>query len=197
MAKSISLQHNSHKKMQLSRSTRNISSIAIVFFVLIYSSSCKNEKDPLKKYGPFVKSVMRSENGAFRGFNFGAQLDSVVAKEAAPATEADEGYLYYEYKINNTGSFNVTYDFDEKGLNEIQSDIFITDATQTDSVFNSFKSYFDDHFGAEETDMGYNVWSVKSDKFGDIKINLSDQSPSLSADKAPGKISISIYPDQD
>ncbi|MCW3085030.1 MAG: hypothetical protein JWP12_2396 [Bacteroidetes bacterium] len=182
--------------MHFSGTTKNLSSLAIVLFVLV-CSSCKHEKDPLKKYGPFVETVMRNENGAFRGFNFGEKIDSVTAKETAPAAEADEGYLYYEYKINTTGSFNITYDFDDKGLNEIQSDIFVTDANQTDSVFNAFKSYFDDHFGKEETDMGYNVWSVKSDKFGDVKINLTDQSPNLTTDKAPGKISIWIYPDQD
>lgn len=140
---------------------------------------------------------MRSEDGAFRGFNFGAKQDSVAKKETGPPAETDKDYLYYEYRINPGGTFNVTYDFDEEGLNEIQSDVFVTDPNQTDSVFNSFKTYFDDHFGKEESDMGYNVWSVKSDKYGDVKINLSDQSTSLTADKAPGKISIWIYPDKD
>jgi len=176
---------------------KNISAVAIVLFVLVYSASCKRDADALKKYGPFVKTVMRTENGAFRGFNFGEAQDSVSRKEAGPPTETDKDYLYYEYRIPEGGSFNVTYDFDEEGLNEIQSDVFVNDANQTDSIFNSFKTYFDDHFGKEESDMGYNVWSVKSDKYGDIKINLSDQSTSLTTDKAPGKISIWIYPDKD
>lgn len=178
---------NSHKTIAFSAS----------LIVLLVFAACKHEKDPLSQYGTFVKTVLRKESGAFRGFNFGEQMDSVIAKEAGPAAEADQDYLYYEYKIDSLGSFNITYDFDERGLNEIQSDIYITNANQSDSVFNSFKSYFDDHFGTEETDMGYNVWSVKSDKFGDVKINLTDQSAGFTTDGSPGKIAISIYTDKD
>jgi hypothetical protein len=171
----------------------------LLFFLtvtLIGFYSCKKSKDPLKKYGPFVETVLRTEDGAFRGFNFGDKMDSVLAKEASKATEADEGYLYYEYKIDDVGSFNITYDFDEKGLNEIQSDVFVKTALQSDSVFNAFKEYFDDHFGKSELDMGYNVWSVKSEKFGDIKINLTDETADFTSDKSPGKIAIWIYPDK-
>ena len=183
--------------MPLPGSVKNIPAAAIILFVLVYASACRHDSDALKKYGPFFKTVMRSEDGAFRGFNFGEKQDSISKKEAGAATETDKDYLYYEYRIGSEGTFNVTYDFDEDGLNEIQSDVFVNDPNQTDSVFNSFKTYFDDHFGKEESDMGYNVWSVKSDKYGDVKINLSDQSSGLTTDKAPGKISIWIYPDKD
>ena len=182
--------------MLLTNSNKFLTGAAIVLFVVVYAS-CKNEKDPLDQYGSIVKTVMRNDAGAFRGLNFGEKMDSVVAKEKSPAAEADQGYLYYEYKIDSVGSFNITYDFDENGLSEIQSDVFVNSAVQTDSVFNSFKRYFDDHFGKNETDMGYNVWSVKSEKFGDIKINLTDESTDLTADEAPGKISVWIYPDKE
>ena len=61
--------------------------LALVALVLLYSS-CTKEKDPLAGYGSMVKSVIRSEAGAFRGLNFGEKMDSVIAKEAAPAAEA-------------------------------------------------------------------------------------------------------------
>jgi hypothetical protein len=140
---------------------------------------------------------MQNENGAFRGFNFGDQLDTVRKKESSPPTESDSNYLYYEYRIDTTGSYNISYDFDDNGLVEIQSDIFIKDANQTDSVFNSFKRYFDEHFGKNETDMGYDVWTVKSETHGDIKINLTDESSQFTTDKSPGKIAIWMYPDKD
>lgn len=165
--------------------------LAISFFY-----SCETKKDPIKTYGVFVEKVIRIEDGAFRGFNFGEKMDSVISREVSQAAEADEGYLYYEYKIDDAGSFNITYDFNEAGLSEIQSDIFINNASQADSVYNSFRKYFDDHFGESEIDMGYNVWSVKSEKYGDIKINLTDETSDFTTDKAPGKIAIWIYPDK-
>jgi hypothetical protein len=167
-----------------------------IFLLVLFSASCKKEKDPLAKYGTFVESVMRTDSGAFRGFNFGDKMDAVLRRETAKATEADENYLYYEYRIDTLGSYDIAYDFDEKGLSEIQSYVYITNINKVDSVFNAFKTYFDDHFGKNETQMGYNVWTVKSEKYGDININLSDESADFTADKTPGKLSISIYPDK-
>jgi hypothetical protein len=166
------------------------------FFLLLISSCSKKEADHLDEYGPFVKTVLRVDTGAFRGFNFGDKMDSVLAKETAKATEADEGYLYFEYSIDTLGSFDIAYDFDERGLVEIQSFVYINNINKVDSVFNSFKKYFDDHFGKNETQMGYNVWSVNSADYGKININLSDESADFTADGTPGKLSISIYPEK-
>jgi hypothetical protein len=173
-------------------------SLIITCFLLAAISSCTTKsKSKLAEYHPVLEKIVRVETGAFRGFNLGDQLDSVKLREPAQPVEVDEGYLYYEYKIDDTtGSYSISYNFDDKGLNEIQSDIFITNANNTDQLFNSFKSYFDDHYGSSEMDMGYNVWTVKSQKYGDVKINLSDESTSLTTDHAPGKISIWIYPDK-
>ena len=167
-------------------------------FFIIAISSCKTPpKSKLAEYHPALEKIIRSDMGAFRGFNLGDKLDSVKLKEQTSPIEADQGYMYYEYKIDDTtGSYSISYNFDEKGLNEIQSDIFISNAANTEKIFNAFKSYFDDHYGGSELDMGYNVWTVKSQNYGDVKINLSDESPSLTTDKAPGKISIWIYPDK-
>lgn len=171
--------------------------LSAILLIVVVLASCSSEKDPLDKYGVFVKTVMRNDHGAFRGFNFGEKMDSVTAKEAGPGAEADENYLYYEFKIDSLGSFDISYDFDENGLNEIHSDIFINDASQADSIFNSFKTYFDDHFGGSESHGGYTVWNVRSETFGDIKVNLSDESTDLTADHAPGKLSIWLYPDKE
>jgi hypothetical protein len=173
-------------------------SLFITCFLLVTISSCTTKsKSKLAEYHPVLEKIVRSETGAFRGFNLGDRLDSVKLKESAQPVEVDEGYLYYEYKIDDTtGSYSISYNFDDTGLNEIQSDIFITNANNTDQLFNSFKSYFDDHYGDSEMDMGYNVWTVKSQKYGDVKINLSDESTALTTDHAPGKISIWIYPDK-
>jgi hypothetical protein len=171
--------------------------ILICFLLATVSSCTTKSKSKLAEYNPVLEKIVRQETGAFRGFNLGDPLDSVKLKESTQPIEVDEGYLYYEYKIDDTtGSYSISYNFDDKGLNEIQSDIFITNANNTDQIFNAFKSYFDDHYGSSEMDMGYNVWTVKSQKYGDVKINLSDESTSLTTDHAPGKISIWIYPDK-
>ncbi len=170
--------------------------ITCLLIAVIYS--CKeSSQSKLAQYSPVLEKVMRSEMGAFRGLNLGNLPDSVKITEPSQPVEADEGYLYYEYKIDDTtGSYSITYNFDDRGLSEIQSDIYVTNPNNTEAIFNAFKTYFDDHYGSSEVDMGYNVWTVKSPNYGDVKINLSDESTSLTTDHAPGKIAVWIYPDK-
>jgi hypothetical protein len=169
-----------------------------IALVLVLFASCDTEKSELAAYGPVVQHVIGKESGAFRGFNLGDVMDSVQAGESGQPVEVDDGYLYYEFLISDTtGSYNISYDFSEGGLSEIQSDIFIDNPDNTEAIFNSFKKYFDDHYGASETAMGYYVWTTQSEKFGEVKINLKDESVELTADGGPGKIALWIYPDKE
>ena len=174
----------------------SITALLAIFFIA-FINSCSTKESALAKYGPELEGVMRSDLGTFRGFDLGTKMDTISAKEAGNASEADEGYLYYEFKLADSNSYNISYNFDEKGLNEIQSDIYIKNPENTEKVFNSFKSYFDDHFGKNETHQGFTVWTVKSDKYGDVRINLSDESADLTIPRSPGKIALWIYPDNE
>lgn len=169
----------------------------LILFVGLSLVSCDGPKSKLEKYGPVFTDVMVSDTGAFRGLNLGINIDSVKKMESAQPSEIDSNYLYYEYALHNSaGSFDITYDFNETGLNEIHSDVFLTNSDQTDSVFSNFKAFFTDHYGQGESHMGFAVWMVKSDKYGNVRINLSDESADFTAKDSPGKISLWIYPEQ-
>ncbi len=179
---------------------RNQQQFPIIFLVLLVGfSSCSNpkKKPTLAIYGNVFETVMRTDDGAFRGFSLGDKIDSVQARESGKPVETDAGYLYYEYKLDSANSYNITYTFDEMGLSEIQSDIFITNADKTDEIFNHFKTYFDQHYGASESHMGLTVWTIRSEKYGEVRINLSNESADFTTNKAPGKISLWIYPDKE
>ncbi len=171
--------------------------IALLFLLLGFVVfSCKQPKSTFLEYGTTFENVMLSDVGVFRGYSLGDSLGFIQTKESGKPVEADKDYLYYEYKLSSEGSFNIAYNFDERGLNEIHSDIFINNADDADEVFDKFATYFDQHYGANQTQMGFNIWSVKSEKYGEVKINLSNESADFTVDKAPGKVSIWIYPDK-
>lgn len=175
--------------------TKRIAGLLAVIAVML-TAACTETKSPLAKYGPELEGVMRYEQGTFRGFDLGVAMDTVLAKEQGPGMDADEGYLYYEFKLNDSNSYNISYTFDEIGLSEIQSDVYIKDPKNTEKVMNSFKSYFDDHFGQSENHQGFLVWTVKSGNYGDVRINLSDESSDFTIPGSPGKIALWIYPDK-
>ncbi len=177
-----------------SNQLQKITILCLLWGFLVFS--CTPSKSKLTEYGAVFEDVMISDVGVFRGYSLGDSLGFIQTKETAKPVEADTDYLYYEYKLNSEGSFNIAYNFDERGLNEIHSDIFINNADNADEIFNKFKTYFDEHYGASQTQMGFTVWSVKSEKYGEVKINLSNESANFTVDKAPGKISLWIYPDK-
>lgn len=157
--------------------------------------SCGTDKSPLAKYGAVFENVMRSDQEVFRGFSLGDNIDSVRTKEEKPIEE-DDAYLYYEYSVDTTATYSIAYTFENKKLNEIQSYVFVNDNAKTEETLNTFKKYFDEHYGASQDHMGFFVWTVKSNLYGTVRINLSDESEDFSVPNAPGKISIWIYPDK-
>jgi hypothetical protein len=169
--------------------------IYIFLFIASIIIACNSDKSPLAKYGKVFEGVMRSEQGVFRGFSLGDKLEDIQKGEEL-AMEADEGYLYYEYSVDTTATYSVAYTFDEGRLDEIQSYIFVNDNTKTEETFNTFKNYFNQHYGESQDHMGFWVWTVKSEKYGIVRINLSDESADFSVANAPGKISIWIYPEK-
>jgi len=172
-----------------------IAFFAPIFFVM---SSCKQNTDSVAtKYEYVFENVIRSDKGLFRGSNLGDSVTAILAKEPGKPREEEKNYLYYEYKIDSAATFNVRYTFDERGLNEIESDIFIANDTNlAEETFNKFKKYLDDHYGESETERGYNVWSVKSEKYGDVMIDLNNELPAFNSKNAIGKISLWIYTDK-
>jgi hypothetical protein len=167
----------------------------ILLLFICFTSACKQPKSKLNKYGSILEDVIVSDSGAFRGFSLGEKFDSVQKKEKGKPAEADKDYLYYEYKLDSANSYNIAYTFEDGDLSEIQSDIYIKNPDNTDRFFNSFKHYFDDHYGASQTHEDYTIWTVKSERYGTVRINLSDESADFTVPNSPGKISIWIYPD--
>ena len=175
--------------------SKNIISSAAV--VLFFVSACSHKKkNSISDYGKVVSSVLINNEGAFRGFNLGDNLDSILAKELQEPMEIDDGFLYYEYKVDTITSFNITYNFEDKNLYEIQSDIFILENDSKENILLEFKTYFDNFFGSGERQKGFIVWTVQSEKYGKVRINLSDESSDYTVDNAPSKITLWIYPDK-
>ena len=169
----------------------------LLLLMLIIVSSCKHSESKLAKYGAELESVILTDTAVFRGLSLGDNIDSVKRKELGKPIEADSAYLYYEMKLDTTGSFNLRYTFDEDGLDEINSEIYIKNAGRTDEIFSKFKTYFDEHYGESISHQGYTVWTVRSKKFGVARINLSNESSDFTVPNAPGKLSLWIYVDKD
>ena len=165
-----------------------------IFPLLFFIVSCSNPESSLSSYGVVFNSVVRSDEGVFRGYHLGDSQETIQVSEVDQPIDVEDGYLYYEYQIDTIGVFNISYIFNEEGLKEVQSEVYIDDADKVAGALKNFQRYFDNHYGESESQKGFKVWSVKSEKYTEVKISLSDESIDFTTENAPGKFSILIYP---
>lgn len=163
----------------------------LIFLLLAFLLfSCERaEKSDFSAYGENMEKIMRTSQGIFRGLSLGMDLKNVKSIEKTGLIEEDSGYLYYEIPLDRNSSFNLSYDFDEKGLKEIQSDVFLKDEIQFNDLLNNIRMYFDNKYGKAEIDNGFWVWAKKTEKEGNIKITLTDESDDFQFNK----LSLAVY----
>jgi hypothetical protein len=170
---------------------------SIMLVSLVFISSCTDPKKETETNKSIIETVMLSDKGIFRGLDLGMSKDSVLAHEKIEPVQNSTAQLNYEYTIDSTATYAITYSFDEKGaLSEVQCAVYlIKDISFIDKTYAELESYYNEFYGESLTDKGLTTWGVKSDQYGEIKINISQESPLLSASElAHGKISIWIYP---
>lgn len=167
---------------------KHLLKIAAYFFLISFIVSCSNPESKLSKYGNTLEAIIKTDEGVFRGIHLGMSPDSLKLKELEGLIEASDDYFYYEFKIDSS-SYSIAYSFDEKKLSEIQVDIFLKTEEQAADVFNKFKDYFTEKYGAGENENEFFVWITPSGIKGNIKIALADES----SDYNYGKLTLSFY----
>jgi len=153
-------------------------------------SSCT--KSPLEEYGETFEEVMKSDTGLFRGTSLGISRKEIKGIEVSGLKEEDtnEGidFLFYEFVVDSSISYNVAYYFENNRLNNIEADIYLLNEPEAAELFNSFKRYFEKKYGKAETDGDFFLWIAKS-KSGKARIALADESPSYKR----GKLTLVIH----
>lgn len=135
-------------------------------------------------------SIIKSKIGHFRGVEIGAALDEVKKSESDKPQDEEDDYLYYDIALNGEDSYAISYSFDEKGLYEIQVDVFLEKPQAATDLFSEFRTYFGEKYGSvKEEDDGYASWLITSDISEEIEISLIDESEGYDY----GKISITFY----
>lgn len=134
--------------------------------------------------------VVGSKKGHFRGHSIGANIEEVKKGEKEEPKDWEEDYLYYDIELNEYETYTLSYSFDEKGLYEIQIDVYLDKIETASELFKTFKTHFTKKYGiSEEEDLRYGLWVLKSEMSDEIEITLVDES--LDYDYA--KVSISFY----
>ncbi len=130
---------------------------------------------------------MKSENALFRGNNLGDDLYPVHENEIPLQPSQEEtDYLFYELKNDSGELYSIEYNFnDKKKLADIRFDGYFTEKTTAHTLFENFKTYFNETYGNTEDSFGYAIWKLKDG----TTIELADES----TEYKQGKITLLFY----
>lgn len=159
-------------------------------FILLLATlaSCKNNLD---QYGEVFQTVMKSDDGIFRGLNINDNQQQVEAAENKAADAFTENMLLYEIAINKTATLTVRYGFENGKLFEIGADAEFEKQEEGIALINGFKKYYTAKLGTAQSAAGFVTWRGTSEGV-DIRIEMTDEAELTSFDAW----SLSIYRDR-
>ncbi len=140
--------------------------------LIVTVSACKRS---LEKHGEDFASLMKNDDGLFRGVNIGDTQDQVQQAEREAPSSFTENVLTYEGQINEASDYSIRYGFENGSLYEIIVDATFEETDQGVKVIHGFKSYFTERYGAFILGNGFCVWDVKTST-ANVHIELVDDS---------------------
>lgn len=159
-----------------------------LLFLLVAFSSCRNKLD---QYGEVFQTVMKSDDGVFRGININDSKSQVEAIEEKAPDAFTENMLLYELSINETASLTIRYGFENNQLYEIGAEADFEVQEDGLSLINAFKQFYTAKFGGSQSGAGFITWVGKVDGQA-IRIEMTDEAELSSF----GGWSLSIYRDR-
>jgi hypothetical protein len=143
----------------------------LLLVVTALAASCKNSLD---RYGEEFHSLMRYDEGLFRGANIGDSQIKVRDNEGLAPSTFSENTLTFEGGINAHAKYIVNYGFEEDRLFEISTEVKTDSSGNSASLNQAFVQYYTNQFGAPVSDRGFLVWSIPMNN-EIVQIEMSDE----------------------
>lgn len=157
---------------------------SVLCFLIV---SCDNTSTGKKN---LLNEIIKTENGIFRGAELGNNPEAIKALETTGLTEEYPDYLFYEFTIDSSNSFTISYSFESNELNEIRADIYVQSDTIAKELCNNFVEYFNQKY-EQPTEADHFFWAWPTlYKNIPMRIELSDESADYNH---VGKLSLVIY----
>jgi hypothetical protein len=153
-----------------------------VFFILVACVRCGNNTAEIKKerifkgYAVALDSIIKTPDGIIHGLELGAKTAGVKAVEVVNPTEVDEGYSYYEYKVDSITSYTIAFTFVNDTLDEIELQVNCKNPDLGAVILNDLKNYYQKKYTAPVMDKGIFVYNCFDSRKRSFTISLTDNS---------------------
>lgn len=167
--------------------------LIVLFFV-----SCKTEPKTVEQkprifpeYNVVLDELIRSKDGVIRGVDLNSQANIITKAETKPPSEVAPDFLYFEYEIDSTTNYSVTYNLKSDSLDEVEVQINCTDCDLTSKLYNDLKTYYEKKLPNPTEDKGYVVYNCFEGQRKPFVVSLTDNSTPTT-----GIINLVIYRDK-
>ena len=100
--------------------------IIFIFLITLVIASCNeeiktqnNKPRIFPEYSIVLDEIIRSKDGVIRGVDLNSQASIINKVETKKPTEVSSNFLYFEYPIDSTINYSVTYNLKNDSLDEV------------------------------------------------------------------------------
>ncbi len=153
-----------------------------LIFILVVCIRCGNSTVEIKKerifkeYAVALDSILKTPEGIVHGLELGASAGEVKAAEAVHPAEVDEGYSYYERKVDSLTSYSIAFTFVKDTLDEIELQVNCKNPDLGADLLNDIKTYYQQKYTAPVMDKGIYVYNCFDSRKRSFTISLTDNS---------------------
>ncbi len=177
---------------------RQIIYLSLLFITIVFSSCQQNPKANQEKkerifpeYSEALDEIIRSKEGVIRGIDLNSKAILITKTETKEPSEVAHDYLYFEYAIDSTTNYSVTYNLQKDSLDEVEVQINCNDLDLSSRLFTDLKMYYEKKLPNPTEDKGFVVYNCFEGQRKPFVVSLTDNSsPNM------GIINLFIYRDK-
>jgi hypothetical protein len=171
----------------------------ILFISPVFFTSCSQEpkvkevKKPriFPEYNVALDEIIRSKEGVIRGIDLNSKAIEITKGETKQPSDVAHDYLYFEYTIDSTINYSVTYNLQKDSLDEVEVQINCSDLDLSSKLFSDLKTYYEKKLPNPTEDKGYIVYNCFEGQRKPFVVSLTDNST-----PSRGIINLIIYKDK-
>ena len=124
--------------------------------LLFLAQGCGKQAMPIS-----AETILQpSKGGDFRGIRLGDKPKIIKRQEESSSVFSMPDELIYRFEANEADStwYEISYSFNEDGLNHISLDVYPQSAALKEHLLYDFISYYNQRYGANKTNSSRHEW---------------------------------------
>ena len=138
--------------------------------VLILAQGCGNQALQIS-----AETILQpAKGGDFRGIRLGDKPKIIKRQEETSSVYSMPDELIYRFEANEADStwYEISYSFNEDGLNHIGLDVYPQSDELRGSLFVDFISYYDQRYGSNKTNSSRHEWRGLTEQGHYVTVSL-------------------------